>query len=204
MVYQAHRIKNELKQIKVLLGLRIQEKKFKSNEIVRLAELNKLIAKNIKAKKLKKWKQMPEEYGGLRHVTEAQDSYLETSRSEDDKLKKGVRKTHFRPVKRISESLIVPEKWEIELESEASMIKEDYKDDEEVEDETGGNTPKNKTECYSPQRKKKLSMDLPHQGEHDFTPMIHNTSVSSGETQMQTGAGNNTHHHYHQSLQLPI
>lgn len=56
MVYQAHRIKNELKQIKVLLGLRIQEKKFKSNEIVRLAELNKLIAKNIKAKKLKKWK----------------------------------------------------------------------------------------------------------------------------------------------------
>jgi hypothetical protein len=104
--------------------------------------------------------------GGLHHITEAYDSYLETELNESEKF--GFKRTLIiKQQKKVSNSLIVNEVWEHETEDEAdqkSLTKEDE---------------------VSPNSKKKLSINF-NVGEQ-VQSEIHlekDNSVSSGETLM--------------------
>ena len=58
--------------------------------------------------------------GGLHHITEAYDSYLETELNESEKF--GFKRTLLiKQQKKISDSLVVDEVWEHESEDEADQ-----------------------------------------------------------------------------------
>ena len=133
-----------------------------------------------KLKNLLKWKQT-RIMGGLHHITEAYDSYLETEFNESEKI--GAKRTLLvKQHKKISDSLVVDEVWEHESEDENQQ----------------------KSTFQSPEKqrehKKNLSIDFNvGDTEHCQKEPAENKSISSGETLMQVAQ----QQAYHLSLIVP-
>ena len=120
-----------------------------------------------KLKNLIKWKQT-RIMGGLHHITEAYDSYLETELNESEKF--GFKRTlHIRQnKKKVSDSLVVNEIWEHET-------------DEENDQKTISRSPE---KSIKSKKIRSIDLNLVDLGNYVADKEIVN-SVSSGETLMQ-------------------